>query len=148
MSNFFIAVGGTGQNIALAYLRLAKSCGIEPADIYLMDCDEGGDITGELRQALHHDTMPTIRPITNRDGINIFKHIFEDAKYQNNIDTVLSLLFTKDQLDIKVREGMYCNPPVGASALHEKFKTLSSNPNSPHWDQSLNRLITDSGVCT
>lgn len=143
MSNFFIAVGGTGQNIALAYLRLVKSCGMEPADIYLMDSDDGGDISRKLRQALHKETIPTISPITKRDGIDCFRDIFKDAKHQDKINTALSVLFTDEQLNIKVRKGMYCNPPVGSSALQEKFKMLSNNPRSPDWDQSLNSLTAN-----
>lgn len=143
MSNFFIAVGGTGQNIALAYLRLVKSCGIVPADIYLMDSDNGGDISKKLREALHQDTIPSISPISKRKNITYFRNIFKDAEYQDNIDTALSLLFTDEQLDIEVSKGMYCCPPVGASALHEKFKRLSNDSKDSDWDKSLNTLITD-----
>ena len=70
MSNFFVAVGGTGQMVALAYFRLAKLCGFKKsAYTYIMDSDIDGDVSQDLMQLLGEESIPVIKPIPRTDNI-------------------------------------------------------------------------------
>ncbi len=141
MGNYFIAVGGTGQMVALAYLRLTKLCGFKPADIYLMDCDDTGPITEDLTRMLGEHNIRKIRPIPERDNLGQLKDIFADARFNNNIDPVLSLLFTEKEEMTPVSTGMYGRPPVGASALKTKiFETIANPANDPALTNLTNAL--------
>ena len=140
MSNFFVAVGGTGQMVALAYFRLAKLCGFKkPAYTYIMDSDIDGDVSQDLMQLLGEESVPVIKPIPRADNIETFRDIFSNSEYDDNIQPVLPLLFTTEELDTHIRKGMYGRPPVGSTCLSVKMKNIENRQGS---DTALSRLIT------
>ncbi len=141
MGNFFIAIGGTGQMAALAYLRLSKLAGFEPAEIYLMDCDNSGPITQKLKDVLGKDTIPTIRPLPNDQNIENFRSAFQNQE-DSNLNDLLSVVFTKQQLDTHVASGMYAKPPVGSSMLMEKIRRVREGSETDDDLQTLINSIT------
>ncbi len=147
MNKFFIAIGGTGQMAALAYLRLAKLVGFEPADIYVMDRDLEGPITTKLNEVMgkkEQDAIPTISPIPNEKGLEYFKNVFGDLA-SPKIRNVLSVLFTQDQLNTHIEKGMYAKPPVGAATFMEKIRRVKQKPESDKWLRQLMSLINQAG---
>lgn len=140
MSNLFIAVGGSGQNVALAYLRLAGLCGFKSADVYVVDCDLESPITNDLKNILNKLTkentrqiqdmriepIPSDIPPTNLEGRDEkhFGNIFLDPPNKISLDIAKSVLFKENELNIDIGRGMYGFPSVGASAIMAKIKEV------------------------
>ena len=146
-NNFLIAVGGSGQMIALAYFRLAKLCSFEePANLYVMDSDFVGknEVTKMLSKLLDKKRITTIKPIPQDTNYDSFYKIFHDNKnaaFVNNIDNVLKLLFTQDELDkIDIGKGMYGKPPVGSTCLNVKISNIETDKNV---NDPLIKLVND-----
>ena len=81
-NNFLIAVGGSGQMIALAYFRLAKLCSFEePANLYVMDSDFVGknEVTKMFSKLLDKKRITTIKPIPQDTNYDSFYKIFHDS---------------------------------------------------------------------
>jgi hypothetical protein len=135
-NNFLIAVGGSGQMIALAYFRLARLCGFkEPAHLYIMDSDFVGDndVTKMLDKLLGKKRISTIKPIPQDINYNSFSDIFhnnENAQFDEKIDNVLGLLFTQEELNTNIEKGMYGKPPVGSTCLNVKIDNIEMNENA------------------
>lgn len=126
MANFFIGVGGTGQNVALAYYRMAKLCGYEPAKIYIMDSD--------LSIATNQPSFIPLEPIPVEPCIlplqrNSFRDLF-NPKGDAVIDSVMSVLFTSKELQTPIDEGMFGRPSVGSATIMDKI-LLMDNDNTP-----------------
>src|SRR3972149_3311411 len=99
---------------ALAYIRLSKLCGFKPediADIYLMDSDNNGPLSGSLKQILGNQNIRNIRPIPVMTQLNDFQGMFHNAMFQDNIDNILKVLFEEKDMLIPVTSGMYGKPP-------------------------------------
>lgn len=129
MSNFFIAVGGTGQNVALAYVRLLRLYGFTPSNVYLVDADSLGPITQALLSLLNVNAIPTIRPVPNLDNLGNFNTIFTNPICDNLTQPILKTLYTEDELyNIPIKQGMYGSPPVGATAIKTKINQTVANP--------------------
>lgn len=126
MANFFIAVGGTGQNVALAYHRLAKLCGYEPAKIYVMDSDLS--ISRQQPSFIPLESIP-IEPCILPLQRNSFRELFNP---NNDADTasMLSVLFTSKELMTPIDEGMFGRPSVGSATIMDKI-VLMDGDNTP-----------------
>lgn len=126
MANFLIAVGGTGQLVALAYHRLA---GFLPwvgrADIYHMDMDTIVDFTRLVSDSTYINPLPSAVAQTFREHF----HSPASAELCNDI---LDTLFTSREQSTDIKSGMYGRPPVGSSvimdALNDKAAGLSGLP--------------------
>ena len=132
MANFLVAIGGTGQMAALAYVRLAKLCGFQPARIYLLDRDIAGPLSEKLEEVSGQGKLPAISPI--RPDERTFREIFGRPP-TNKVASVLSVLFSEEQLETEIRDGMYSRPSVGSTAFMAKIVLGSQE------DQQLQRLI-------
>src|SRR3989304_2761744 len=123
MANFFIAVGGTGQNVALAYYRLTKLCGYEPAKIYVMDSDTS--VSGQQTSFIHLEPIP-IEPCITKGQRNSFRALFnlsDDA----NINAMLSVLFTSKELKTPIDYGMFGRPSVGSATIMDKIVLINND---------------------
>ncbi|MGR3318233.1 MAG: hypothetical protein ACUZ8O_07095 [Candidatus Anammoxibacter sp.] len=129
MASYFVAVGGTGQNVALTYIRLARLCGFPQAEIYLMDMDQSGGLAKELSLSStgKENEIPLIKfnsSIVEKLGTKDFSHLFEDPHFPD-IPDVLKVLFKNRHLQTPIDEGIFARPAVGASALALKFDRIA-----------------------
>ncbi|MGR3178222.1 MAG: hypothetical protein ACUZ8E_09215 [Candidatus Anammoxibacter sp.] len=129
MASYFVAVGGTGQNVALTYIRLSRLCGFSETEIYLMDMDQSGGLAKELSLSSvgREDAIPLIKfnsSIVGKLGTKDFSHIFEDPHYPD-IPDVLKVLFKNRHLQTPINAGIFARPSVGASALALKFDRIA-----------------------
>lgn len=123
MANYFIAVGGTGQNVALAYYRLTKLGGLEPANIYVMDSDRSiSSNQGEFKPIAPIPVEPCIREGQKKSFRNLFNPGGDAA-----IDSVLSVLFTSEQLKTPIDKGMFGKPSIGASTIMDKIALIEDD---------------------
>jgi hypothetical protein len=123
MANYFIAVGGTGQNVALAYYRLTKLAGLEPANIYVMDSDRSvSSNQGEFKPIAPIPVEPCIREGQKKSFRNLFNPGGDAA-----IDSVLSVLFTSEQLKTPIDKGMFGKPSIGASTIMDKIALIEDD---------------------
>lgn len=142
MANFFIGVGGTGQQVAIAYCKLTKLCGYEPAKIYIMDSD--------LSIARLQSSFIPLEPIPIQPCIlplqrNSFRSLF-NSRQDQAIDSVLSVLFTPKELGTPIDDGMFGKPPVGSATIMDKI-VLMDNDTTPQQicrfsDTNLSNLLT------
>ena len=100
--NHIIAVGGTGQMIALAYLKLARLCGYKDrdiAEIHIVDSDDTGDTCTQIQKYLHktEDALNegAVAPVPTQENLGRFEEIFDDPPNNNIINKILPLLFTQ-----------------------------------------------------
>ncbi len=123
MANYFIAVGGTGQNVALAYYRLTRLGGLEPANIYVMDSDRSiSSNQGEFKPIAPTPVEPCIREGQKKSFRNLFNPGSDAA-----IDSVLSALFTSEQLKTPIDKGMFGKPSIGASTIMDKIALIEDD---------------------
>lgn len=123
MANYFIAVGGTGQNVALAYYRLTKLGGLEPANIYVMDSDRSiSGNQGEFKPIAPIPVEPCIREGQKKTFRNLF-----NPDGEAGIDSVLSVLFTAEQLKTPIDKGMFGKPSIGASTIMDKIALIEDD---------------------
>lgn len=120
MANFFIAVGGTGQNVALAYHKLAALAGLEPAATYVLDSDPS--ISINAASFLPLDPIPR-QPCVDAFQRNSFRDLF-NPRADQNVASVLATFFDKSELDTPIERGMFGHPPVGACAIMDKLALL------------------------
>ncbi|MGR3218674.1 MAG: hypothetical protein ACUZ8H_02505 [Candidatus Anammoxibacter sp.] len=142
MASYFIAVGGTGQNVALTYIRLSALCGFSQTEIYLMDMDQSGGLAKELSlgSAGREDAIPLIKfnsSIVEKLGTKDFSHLFEDPNFPD-IPDVLKVLFKNRHLQTPINDGIFARPSVGASALAVKFDRIAGGLEE---DEVLDELI-------
>lgn len=117
-----IAIGGTGQNIAISYLRLAKIAGFKPADIWLIDSDVDGEITKTLTRAATKvsGNVRMIKPTTMlQHNATKFRDVLSDTD-----ENVVNALFSRELLETDISAGMYCRPIIGSTAIQLKIQKV------------------------
>jgi len=123
MANYFIAVGGTGQNVALAYYRLCKLAGYCPANIYVLDSDLS--ISGHEADFKRIDPIP-VPPCIEPAQRNSFRDLFNPV--QNlNMNTLLSVLFARQDLITSIDKGMFGKPSVGSATIMDKIDLIDGD---------------------
>lgn len=156
MSKFFIAVGGTGQHAAMAYLHLARVAGFRPVPIVTIDNDDDGEIAKDLSSLMRTFGLPTspfIPPFPPR--------IKEDtpAQLMYREQTLLDLFFESQfstgtrgsEQGANIKYGFYGFPHLGATFSRPMFEdALSTEPaiaqTNPLHAQVLTKLAS-SGEC-
>jgi hypothetical protein len=123
MANFFIAVGGTGQNVALAYYRMTTLCGYEPSKIYVMDSDLS--ISTQQPSFIPLEPIP-VEPCILPLQRNSFRDLFNPTG-DTVIDSVMSILFTSKEMRIPIDEGMFGRPSVGATTIMDKILLMEND---------------------
>lgn len=162
MSKILIAVGGTGQEIALACLRLCHMTGIEVPIIVVLDSDQGAGTSGIptrtdelqrfagfLKETRGQDLVVFLKPLAEgirERQIETLRSLFSPARVTPpEVQNVLSLLFTRDQQETRIIDGFHGKPTVGSVAVDdymlqgefkEKFLDLVdtlTKPQTPHF---------------
>lgn len=126
-----IGVGGTGQTVLAAYLRLASMAGFTPAPFFVLDSDTRGPL-GQLVQGLHgtvdevvgRKAPPrrwTIDPFPTEDDErrsfgSLFGHLTGDRRH------LFDSLFSEEAETTPIRTGMYGRPSVGATCIRYKIQ--------------------------
>ncbi|MBI4303853.1 MAG: hypothetical protein HY665_05900 [Chloroflexi bacterium] len=162
MSRVLIAVGGTGQEIALACLRLCHMAGIEPPLIVIVDSDQGTGRrdpptrTDELqrfkvffKQTWGQEFVDFVTPFAqNVPGrpLKTLRGLFSPAgETPPLIQDLLFLLFSPSQQGTGISDGFHGKPTVGSVAVADymeetEFKqqfldrlSTLTEPKSPHF---------------
>jgi len=140
MSRVLIAVGGTGQEIALACLRLCHMAGIEIPWVIVIDSDQGSG-TSEvstrsdeiqrlatfLKETRRQDHVVFLKPLAENireRRVETLRSLFSPANIDPpppKIQEVLSFLFTTDQQKTRVVDGFHGSPTVGSVAVEDYF---------------------------
>lgn len=114
MASFFIAVGGTGQMVALSHARLMGLMPwLRPAQMYHMDRDNVARFTDLVASTF-------IDPLPAGAGTAIGAH-FTDPAYRPLCVDVLDALLTSKEQQTAVGSGMYGHPPVGAAMIVDRL---------------------------
>jgi hypothetical protein len=127
----FIGVGGTGQNVLAAYLRLARMAGFAPAPFYVVDSDATGpqftsltELKREVRQVAGGGELPgrwlvnpypTIQADRRTFG-TLFGNLTGDRK------ALFDALFSEEAEQTQIRTGMYGRPAIGATCIRLKIQ--------------------------
>ena len=145
MSNVLIGVGGSGQHIIHAYLRvlaLGNAGSIDVPHVYIIDADAQSQQIANRRSQLVPDIQSLHEYLRHRGIGNKTKEANFDIirPYSQNLSsssdlTVKNVLlaqksktneeikafFYEKDLNIKVSEGMHANPKVGSTIFGEKL---------------------------
>lgn len=145
MSNVLIGVGGSGQHIIHAYLRvlaLGNARAVDVPHVYIIDADAQSQQIANRRsqlvpdiQSLHeylrHRAIDSktqeanfdiIRPYSQNLATNsdlTVKNVLL-AQKSKTTEEIQAFFYEKD-LNIKVSEGMHANPKVGSTIFGEKL---------------------------
>lgn len=133
MSDLVIAVGGTGQHVALAASRLVRLRALPPMQAMIIDADSQGQLSQEMRtfgRTLKVDGVaePLAHPMVGGDRIyppfNLAENqnaSFEGLLLQNTTDPrskmLFDLFFTPQEAQTNVSQGMYGQPNVGSTVF-------------------------------
>jgi hypothetical protein len=125
-----IAVGGSGQNVLAAYLRLAAMAGFPPAICYVLDSDNKGpqfralsDLERRVRGLIggSHNSRWMINPFpVDRSGLRSFGELFSHPNAQSR--QVFECLFSEEAEKTSIRDGMYGRPAIGATSMRLKLE--------------------------
>lgn|GEM_PF-4658181 len=145
MSNVVIGVGGSGQHIVHAYLRvlaLGNAKAVDVPHVYIIDADAQSQQIANRRSQLVPDIQNLHEYLRNR-GINsktkeanfdIIRPYSQQlstnsdltvknvllAQKSNTTEEINAFFYDQD-LNIKVSEGMHANPKVGSTIFGEKL---------------------------
>ncbi|MFL6211545.1 MAG: hypothetical protein ACJ74W_22035 [Pyrinomonadaceae bacterium] len=136
MARLLIAIGGTGQHIALAVARLVLLGALPEMELAVVDSDNAGDLSEALRtfgSTLRADY--TAHPLGNGDIIYPpFKDVhgkpkFEELFLSKTADAVERDIFEvcvdQESASFEVKKGMFGRPSLGATILADnKTKQL------------------------
>src|ERR1044071_10183163 len=110
-----IGVGGSGQNVLSAYLRLSRMAGFPPAPFYVVDSDTKGpqfqglsELKRKVRRVVggHMPQRWDINPYpTNQVERKIFGDLFSHPNEEAR--KLFEALFSEDAEKTPVRTGMY-----------------------------------------
>lgn len=135
-----IGVGGSGQHVVHAYLRLLALTNVEATtvpDVYIVDADDS-----ELSKSISnlHTLLTGIKTRQNDNNLsNVIRPYFqqnendtpENASKSLNINQtgiLESAFLMDDDLGIEVKEGMFANARIGASVF--RVKNINTDDNT------------------
>jgi hypothetical protein len=128
-NSILIGVGGTGQTVIAAYLRLAELAGFTPAPFYVVDSDRLGPLSGTLTRLKSRikktvggempyrfmiDPFPTADAERRTFGA-LFGNLTGDRK------ELFNCLFSEEAEFTPIRTGMYGRPSIGATSIRYKL---------------------------
>lgn len=130
-----IAVGGTGQHVALAASRLVALGALPPLELAVVDADDSGDLSMNLR-TFGSTVSPgyTRHPLGNGDAIYPpfdkkakqdpkFSDLFVDPNTSARERSVFELCFDADSAGIAVKDGMFGRPAIGVTIFTQNKET-------------------------
>jgi len=124
-----IAVGGTGQHVALACSRLVYLGAMEQMKCYIIDSDDGGDISKDLTSfgRTISEANADRHPLQGAHAIHspfkieqenpLFKNLLISQKASSLEGQLFELFFNEDSGETNIGEGMYGKPSVGATVF-------------------------------
>ena len=125
-----IGVGGTGQTVLIAYLRLAELAGFTPALFYALDSDTKGPLTETLtrfksrvKQVVGGGVPPA------RWKIDPFPNVLAERKTFGTLfgnltgerRALFDCLFSEEAEQTRIQTGMYGRPSIGATSIRYKI---------------------------
>ena len=139
MSKILAAVGGTGQEIALACLRLSHMAGLEIPLVFVFDSDSDDhrpEVTDtETRSEALKELGKFIALYAGRDPLNFVEPIEHEQhtrdiqslfspfnKTPQAVSDILALLTTAKQRETLITEGFHGQPQVGAIAFTDAVR--------------------------
>lgn len=126
----FIGVGGTGQMVLAAYLRLARMAGFTPAPFFIVDSDTEGRLGGSLvRLRSEVDEVVGGNPPAERWMIDPFPTADAERKTFGGLfgnlagerRELFECLFSEETEKTQIRTGMYGRPAIGATCIRYKL---------------------------
>src|SRR5437870_1563167 len=91
MSKILIAVGGTGQEIALACLRLCHMAGSEPPTVLVVDSDQGTSQAGVRTRSQELEHFSRFLRHTRGQDFTVFLRPLAENIRERQIETLRSL---------------------------------------------------------
>lgn len=137
MSRLLVAVGGTGQHIALAFARLVRLGAIsrEGHELFVIDGDDNSELAKRLKTFGHtiggdgtevkdDDTVHPLKgatkihpPFTRLAGKTVFEKLFIDENSPRGERELFEAFFDEDAAAKDLDKGMYGRPSVGATVF-------------------------------
>jgi hypothetical protein len=126
----FIGVGGTGQTVLAAYLRLSQMAGFTPAPFYIVDSDTEGPLGSTLvRLRSEVDEVVGGNEPAERWMVDPYPTADAERKSFGGLFGNLSgerrdlfhSLFSEEAEQTPVRTGMYGRPSIGATCIRYKL---------------------------
>lgn len=126
----FIGVGGTGQNVLAAYLRLAQMAGFAPAPFYIVDSDATGpqfhaltELKREVRQVAGGGEPPSRWLINPYPTLQADRRTFGTllGNLSGDRKALFETLFSEEAEQTPIRTGMYGRPAIGATCIRLKI---------------------------
>ncbi len=142
VSNHFIAVGGTGQHVALAYIDLAALSyliqdGWHLPTFYLLDADASDDEGTSAWQKFIEmfDRMQSLE--MNVEGFHYLAP-FDDTLTGNTFNETIvepqrQWLFDEEQRKVRYRNGYYGQAAVGATVFNHTYSKWSTEKGTPFY---------------
>lgn len=135
MPDLLLAVGGTGQHMALAISRLVFLGALPKMELAVVDADDGGELSKSLKTFGNTVIAGyTEHPLIN--GSNIYapfdKAAKKDPKFMDLFLTsqssqkekdIFEVCFEKESADLLVKDGMFGRPSVGVTIFVQNKKT-------------------------
>jgi hypothetical protein len=137
MSDLLIAVGGTGQHVALAVSRLVFLGALPPLELATIDADDNQELSTSLKTfGQTVEAGYTTHPLTER-AEKIYspfdKTVREDPEFQDlflgtQLDSshkdIFEVCFDEVSAQIHVKDGMFGRPSVGATIFAHNTETM------------------------
>lgn len=137
MSDLLIAVGGTGQHVALAVSRLVFLGALPPLELATIDADDSQELSTSLR-TFGQTVEPgySTHPLTERAEKIYppydktakqdpeFQDLFLDAQLDPVHRDIFEVCFDEVSARIHVKDGMFGRPSVGAAIFAHNTDTM------------------------
>jgi hypothetical protein len=135
MAKLLIAVGGTGQHVALAVARMTFIGALPPIELAVIDADNDGELSRLLKTFNETVVLErTTHPLLNGERIDPpFKDVHGDPQFQDlflssspsDVEReVFEVCVDASSAGLSVKKGMFGRPAVGASIFAENQDTM------------------------
>jgi len=135
MPDLLIAVGGTGQHVALAVSRLVFLGALPPLELATVDADDSQELSIGLKTfGSTVEADYTAHPLANGDKIYHpfdktiredpeFRDLFSEANLDQLQKDVFEVCFDEISAGIHVKDGMFGRPSLGATIFAHNKET-------------------------
>ena len=116
--DILIAVGGTGQHVALMVARAVALGAIDKPACFVVDADDQSGLPKKLNDfgKRQFEVLEFFPPFDKGAvGEKPFEGIFVDDKTRKEEQEIFEALFDQTSAKVKIKDGFYGNPSVGAT---------------------------------
>lgn len=140
MSNHFIAVGGTGQHVALAYIDLAALSYLFLGEWRLPAfCLLDADVSDNVGNAAWQKFIEMLERMQSLEmNVENFRYLdpFDNELQGNTFNETVNdpqrpWLFDEDQRNVRYRNGYYGHAAVGATVFNHTYRRRSAQQGTP-----------------